>query len=127
MNEYHKLTPRATFADELTHLKDEAARQQAAAKKPVLTKTAQAQLTDLQALIDRYLDDDVFKAYDDALAQLKTEPAAKPKGKVAAKAPAAAAAKALTPAAPPAPAPAAPKAPAPPKAAGGGSSPVVPF
>src|SRR5262249_28431793 len=59
--------------------KDEAARQQAETKSPVLTKTAQARLSDLQALIDRYLDDEGFKAYAEALEKVKLEPKPKPK------------------------------------------------
>jgi len=46
-------------------------------RKPVLTKTAQAQLTDLETLIIRYLDDEIFKAYADALAKIKNPPPAK--------------------------------------------------
>jgi hypothetical protein len=73
LKEYYTLPPREKFSAELTRLKDEAARQQAQSKTPVLTKTAQAQLADLQALVDRYLDDDAFKAYADALERVKLE------------------------------------------------------
>jgi hypothetical protein len=83
--EFRKLTPREKYADELTRLRDEAAARQAKAKVPVLTKAAQGQISDLQALIDRYLDDEVFKGYVEALERLKTEPAAKGAGKAAAK------------------------------------------
>lgn len=79
LKEFRNLTPRATFADELARLKEDAARQQATTKKAVLTKTAQAQLADLQSLIERYLDDDVFKAFSDALEQVKSESTAKKK------------------------------------------------
>ena len=82
LKEYHNLTPRSTFADELARLKEEAARQQASSKSAVLTKTAQAQLADLQNLIERYLDDDVFKGYSDALEQVKAEPTEKKKSAV---------------------------------------------
>jgi hypothetical protein len=77
LDEYAKLAPRESFETELSRLRDEAARQQAATKKPVLTKTAQARLTELQSLIDRYLDDEEFKAYADALDKLRTEPKSK--------------------------------------------------
>jgi hypothetical protein len=111
LKEFHALPPRDRFADELTRLKDEAARQQAQTQTAVLTKTAQAQLADLQALVDRYLDDEGFRAYADALEKVRAE-ASKPKSKAQAKAP-------VQPKAPPvasrpAPAPAAPAPPQPP-------------
>jgi len=71
------LTPGRTYADALNRLRDEATRQQQTLRTPVLTRTAQAQLTDLETLIVRYLDDEVFKAYADALAKLKDPPPAK--------------------------------------------------
>ena len=71
------LNPGQFYADELNRLRDEAARQQEKLRKPVLTKTAQAQLTDLETLIVRYLDDEIFKAYADALAKMKNPPPAK--------------------------------------------------
>ncbi len=55
------------FADRLTSLKDEAAKQQAETKTAVLTKNIQARFNELQALIDRYLDDEAFAAYTEAL------------------------------------------------------------
>ena len=51
----------------------------------ILTKTAQAQISDLQAMIDRYLDDDTYKAYTDALERAQGEVAAKDKAKAKAK------------------------------------------
>ncbi|MFO0950923.1 MAG: hypothetical protein U0835_07160 [Isosphaeraceae bacterium] len=124
LKEFHKLTPRETFETEVTRLKEEAARQQAATKRAVLTRTAQARIADLQALIERYLDDEGFKAYADALEKLKTEPPAARKAPAAAPAlvkPAApvVAAPVEKPAPPPVPPPAEPK-PAPAK-------PTVPF
>jgi hypothetical protein len=79
VTEFRKLPPRDKFADELKRLHDEARQRQAAAKAPVLTKTAQAQIADVQALIDRYLDDEAFKSYADALDRMKTSPPAAPK------------------------------------------------
>jgi hypothetical protein len=70
--EFSKLSPRNTYADHLTKLKDEATRQQTETKKAILTKTAQAQIADLQAMIDRYLEDDVYRAYADSLERSKT-------------------------------------------------------
>ncbi|WZO99605.1 hypothetical protein EP7_001212 [Isosphaeraceae bacterium EP7] len=84
--EFRKLTPKASFADRLAKLKDEAARKQAATKTPILTKTAQAQVADVQALIDRYLDDEAFNAYAEAIAQGRAAPAeGKDKSKAAKK------------------------------------------
>ena len=79
IEEFSKLTPHDTFAERLTKLKDEAARKQAETKKAVLTKTAQAQINDLQAMIDRYLDDDVYRAYAEALERSKSDADAKTK------------------------------------------------
>jgi hypothetical protein len=82
--EFRKLTPKASFSGRLTKLKDEAAQAQAATKTAILTKTAQAQVADVQALIDRYLDDEAFNAYAEAIAQGRAAPAeAKDKSKVA--------------------------------------------
>ncbi len=85
LKEYRTLTPRETFATELIRLKDEASRQQAKTRSAVLTKTAQAQLSELQSLIERYLDDDVFKGFSDALDQAKSQVAAEKKKAVAKK------------------------------------------
>ena len=63
IEEFSKLTPHDTLAERLTKLKDDATRKQAKTKKAVVTRTAGAQISDLQAMIDRYLDDDVYKAY----------------------------------------------------------------
>ena len=111
LKEFRALPERDKIAEQLTRLKDDSARRQAEIKKPILTKTAQAQIADLQALIDRYLDNETFKGFADALDKLKTAPAAKPKG-AAKSAPAPASV-----APPPAAVPPKPKAAAPPAAA----------
>ncbi len=67
LKEFQTLTPRDTFVDTLGKLKEEAQKQQAETRRPVLTRTAQAELADLQAMIDRYLDDEMPKAYADAV------------------------------------------------------------
>ena len=36
-------------------------------RQAILTKTAQAQINDLQSMIDRYLDDEIYHAYSDQL------------------------------------------------------------
>ena len=69
LKEYLALPSRESFATAVQALKDAAARRQAETKTAVLTKTAQARLADLQNLVERYLDDEGFKAYADALEQ----------------------------------------------------------
>lgn len=81
LQEFNALPSREKFADALAKLKDEATRRQARSKTPILTKTAQSQLTDLQSLIDRYLDDESFKAFADALEKLEAAPKTKEKAK----------------------------------------------
>lgn len=81
LKEFSLLTPRDQFAERLTKLKDDAAHEQAQLKKAILTRTAQAQISDLQAMIDRYLDDETYKAYADALERAKGELAALEKAK----------------------------------------------
>ncbi|HEX3450585.1 MAG TPA: hypothetical protein VHS97_20185 [Isosphaeraceae bacterium] len=79
LKEFARLTPRDKFAQQLTQLKDDAAHRQAELKTAVLTKTAQAQITELQSMIDRYMEDDAFRAYSDAVSKFRSETAAKAK------------------------------------------------
>jgi hypothetical protein len=79
LKEFAQLTPHDQFAQRLAQLKDDAAHRQAAEKTAILTKTAQAQIADLQAMIDRYLDDETYHAYLEALEKGKGEVAAKSK------------------------------------------------
>ncbi len=79
IKEFSALPPRDEFEQKLTKLKDEAVQRQAETKKAILTRTAQAEINDLQSLIDRYLDDDAFKAYSDAFEQSKAGAAAETK------------------------------------------------
>ena len=79
LKEFSRLTPRDVYSKRLSQLKEEAARDQAASKTAILTKTAQAQINDLQSMIDRYLDDEAMKAYNQALEENRTELAAKEK------------------------------------------------
>ncbi len=81
LKEYGQLPARGTFVERLTKLKEGAARTQAETKKAVLTRTAQAQLAEVQALIDRYLDDELFQAYAEALGRSKAQAAAPAKAK----------------------------------------------
>ena len=74
IKEFGHLNPRDEYAKKLAELKEHATHEQAETKKAILTKNAQAQINDVQAMIDRYLDDDDgFKAYRDALARGKLE------------------------------------------------------
>jgi hypothetical protein len=79
LKEFSRLTRRDELAPRLTKLKDDAAEQQARLKTAILTKTAQSQISDLQALLDRYLDDETYRAYSEAFERTKTDAAAKNK------------------------------------------------
>ena len=79
LKEFSRLPPRDIYAQQLTQLKDDAAHQQAELKTAVLTKTAQAQITELQSMIDRYMEDDAFRAYSEAVGKYRSETAAKTK------------------------------------------------
>ncbi len=131
IDEFKTLAPREKFAETLTKLKDAAAHEQAETKKAVLTRTAQAELADLQSMIDRYLDDDLFKAYIDALDRGRSGAAKKPVANAAAKpgqpkpTPAPVATARPTQPAAPAPAPAPPAAKRPPNQPRGDAN--VPF
>ena len=81
IKEFAKLTPREEFVQQLSKLKDDAAQEQAKLKTAILTKTAQAQISDLQSMIDRYLDDDTYSAYVDALERAQAELTARDKAK----------------------------------------------
>jgi hypothetical protein len=94
IKEFSRFTPREEYAKRLAEIKEQAAKQQAELKEAILTKNAQAQINDLQAMIDRYLDDEAYKAYQDALARGRTEEGEKAKARARAAAAAAAALKA---------------------------------
>lgn len=76
LKEYALLPPREQFAEQLSKLKEKATREHAASKTPVLTKNLQARFNELQALIDRYLDDEAFTSYTEALDRKRAEKAA---------------------------------------------------
>jgi hypothetical protein len=79
VKEFSRLTPRDEYAKKLTELKERAAHEQAETKTAILTKTAQAQINDLQAMIDRYLDEEAVTAYREALERGRTEADSKQK------------------------------------------------
>jgi hypothetical protein len=63
-------------------MKEQAARQQVESKIPILTRTAHARVDELQALIDRYLDDEELNSYVEALTNGRAEAAEKAKAPV---------------------------------------------
>ena len=85
VREFRKLTPRDEFVARLDSLRDDAMRREAEVKTAILTKNARAHLDETKALIDRYLDDDLVRSYEDAAERAKIEvarrkvEAAKPK------------------------------------------------
>ncbi len=82
IREFRKLTPRDQFTARLDALRDEAQRQEIERKTTVLTRNARAYLDETKALIDRYLDDDAIRSYEDAAERAKAE-AARPKAQPA--------------------------------------------
>jgi len=79
LKEFARLPPRDDYAKRLTQIKEQVVRQQADSKRTILTKTAQTQINDLQATIDRYLEDDTARAYREALDRSRSEAVAKEK------------------------------------------------
>jgi hypothetical protein len=73
LKEYVQLPPRDRIADRLSKMKEQADMQQAKSKTPVLSKNIQARFSELQALIDRYLDNEAFQSYTEALEQKRAE------------------------------------------------------
>jgi hypothetical protein len=78
LDQYRKLPPRAILEKQLATLRDEASRRQAEEKIPILTSTAQARLGEAETLIQQYLDDDLFRAFETALADAKAGAVALP-------------------------------------------------
>lgn len=76
--EFRKLPSREEFAARLTRIREDGQRQEQEAKTAVLTRNARAQLDETQGLIERYLDDDAIRSYEDASSRGKAEQA-KPK------------------------------------------------
>jgi hypothetical protein len=75
LREFARLPHRESLADELKRLKEDAAAEQTRTKTAILTKTAQAQAAELEGMIARYLDDDAFKAYAEAVAKGRADAA----------------------------------------------------
>jgi hypothetical protein len=70
--EIRALPSRPFFESRLKTLRDEGQERQDRLKVPVLTRAAQAQVSDIEALIARYLDDDLLDAYEQALKEYDT-------------------------------------------------------
>jgi hypothetical protein len=82
IQEFGRLTPRDEYAKKIAEIKDRAAKQQFETRTAILTRNAQAQISDVQAMVDRYLDDDTIRAYRRALEEGRLEIAQKEKDKV---------------------------------------------
>jgi hypothetical protein len=74
LDEYLQLSPRREFDDRLARITEEAQRTQADLGVPILTRTAQAELAETRALIERYLDDEAYNAYLEAYRQSQQQP-----------------------------------------------------
>jgi hypothetical protein len=66
LEEYEQLTPRQHFEERVARLAEDAQREQAELGIPILTRTAQAELAETRALIERYLDSEAYDAFVDA-------------------------------------------------------------
>jgi hypothetical protein len=73
IKEFGRLPTRETFSAQLTKLREDAAHQQDKLRTAVLTKTAQAQIAELEGMIARYLDDDAVRAYSDAVSKARSD------------------------------------------------------
>jgi len=76
--EFRKLTQRESISARLKKIREDGERQETEGKTTVLTRNARSQLDETQGLIDRYLDDDAIRSYEDAAVRVKAEQA-KPK------------------------------------------------
>jgi hypothetical protein len=81
--EFRRLPPRDGFVKRLERLNEDAQKQEERTRSVVLTKTARAQLAETKSLIERYLDDELYRAYEDAVIRAKERDA---RGKAQAKA-----------------------------------------
>ena len=77
LKEYNTLPLRDTFVKKLESLEKEARASEKSLKTIIMTRGAMAQVADTRGLIDRYLDDDLFAAYADALNRANGKPPGK--------------------------------------------------
>jgi hypothetical protein len=66
LEQYKPLLVRAQYEERLAKLDEDARTREQQLNRPIRTRTAQNLVTDTRALIERYLDEETFKAYDDA-------------------------------------------------------------
>jgi len=71
MEEFRKYPSHDAYAERLTRLKDDAAKEQSESRKVILTRHAQALIADTQALIEKYLDDGMVLGIDQAYKEAK--------------------------------------------------------
>jgi hypothetical protein len=69
--EFRKLPPKDGFVKRLETIQAEAQKHETGTKLVVMTRTARAQFAETKSLIDRYLDDELFRAYEDAVVRAK--------------------------------------------------------
>lgn len=85
LKQYVLLPRRDQYADRLSKMKETATKQQAESKALVLSKNIQARFSELEGLVDRYLDNEAFQAYTEALERKRAERAEAAKTKSLAK------------------------------------------
>ena len=73
LKEFRALMPRDQFESRLTRIREEGERQELEGKTLVLTRNARNQIDETKGLIDRYLDDDLIRSYQDAAERAKAE------------------------------------------------------
>jgi hypothetical protein len=71
--EFKKLPPRSEYVDRLAEIRKRAeTKQQENRRTPILTKTVMNEFDETQALIDRYLDDEVFRIFEEDMAEARS-------------------------------------------------------
>ena len=73
IKEFRTLTPREQFEAKLDKIRGDGEDQEKETNSLVLTRNARAQLDEIRGLIDRYLDDDKIRSYEDAAQRAKAE------------------------------------------------------
>ncbi len=72
LEQYRELPSKDSFVDQLESWRQQASQTQREQRVPVLTPTAQAELRETQALIERYLGDEAYNAYSEALRRARS-------------------------------------------------------
>lgn len=73
IREFRRLTPRDQFQARFDRIREEGERQEAELKTTVLTRHARNQLAETKNLIERYLDDDAVRAYEETALRARAE------------------------------------------------------